>query len=42
MQVHSGTRYQRNNTAQTVSARVPALDLALALLLINTMEGAQT
>ncbi len=42
MQVNRGIRHQEVSTALTVSAHVPAHDLALALLLINTIEGAQT
>jgi len=42
MQVYRSIRDQEVSTALTVSACVPAHDLALALLLIGTLEGAQT
>ena len=42
MQDHDGNRYHENSCTLAEGTGLPALGLALALLLISTIVGAQT
>jgi len=42
MQNRNGNRYRMSNGTHAEGTGLPAVDLALALLLISTIEGAQT
>ncbi len=42
MQDHDGNRHHGISSAHAACTGLPNLDLALALLLINTIMGAQT